>query len=140
MPLSRGVIPIRPVTAGAPAGGALADAILAEIASALHEYLDTRQNHVIDLTGMPLSREDRQRIDAYLGQGEVSMDIHALVHSHIEETAYAGVWRVRHYDMGGGVHSERIEIIDVPEIVRASSADMAHSARRIEALRAEEGA
>ncbi|MDA8390270.1 MAG: hydrogenase expression/formation protein [Gammaproteobacteria bacterium] len=131
------VIPIHP--AAASCGTGVADAMVREIAAALARYLRTGHSHVIDLTGMPLSEEDRGRLDRHLGRGELSMDIHALLHTHIEETRYAGVWRVRHYGADGAVQGERIEIIDVPEIARAATTDIERSVQRLDAARIEEG-
>ncbi|MDA8361927.1 MAG: hydrogenase expression/formation protein [Gammaproteobacteria bacterium] len=133
------VIPVYPV-AGAPSNGmTVADALIQELAAALVTYLRTQRSHVIDLTCMPLSGEDKERLDAYLGLGETSMDIHALLRTRIEETRYAGVWRVRHYGPDDTVQSERIEVIDVPEIARASTADIGRSAQRLAAVKGEEG-
>lgn len=139
MALSERVIPIYPVADAAPLGGGVAEALMREIASALARYAQDRAVHVIDLTGMPLSEDDRKRLDGYLGQGETSIDIHAIMHTHIEETRYAGVWRVRHCEPDGDVRSERIEIVDVPEIVRASEADIGRSVQRLAVGLSEEG-
>ncbi len=134
MSSSERVIPIHPVGAIAPTGTAVAKALMREITAALGEYVRAGCGHVIDLTGMPLSEEDRQFLDQTLGRGELSMDIDALLRTRIEETRYAGVWRVRHYGSDGQVRGERIEIIDVPEIVRAGTADIERSARCLEAV------
>ncbi len=134
------VIPIHPAGPGAPTGTAVAKALMREIAWALGELARARHSHVIDLSNMPLSEGDRRFLDDRLGRGELSMDIDALVRTHIDETRYAGVWRVRHYGSDGEVRGERIEIIDVPEIARAGTADIERSARRLEAANGEEGA
>ena len=137
---SERVIQIYPVSASAPTGAGVAKALMREITEALGEYVRTRRSHVIDLTGMPLSEEDRQYLDRRLGRGELSINIDAIFCTRIEETRYAGVWRVRHYGSDGELRGERIEVIDVPEIVRAGSADIARCARRLEAANIEEGA
>ncbi len=134
------VIQIHPVGASVPTGTAVAKALMREITEALGEYVRARRSHVIDLTGMPLSEEDRQFLDDRLGRGELSITIDALFSTRIDETRYAGVWRVRHYGSDGELRGERIEVIDVPEIVRAGTADIERSARRLEAANIEEGA
>ncbi len=140
MALSKRVIPIYPVEERDPAGTGVVEALMREITSALARYAQERVVHVIDLTAMPLSDEDRRRLDERLGEGELTIDIRSLLHTRIEETRHAGVWRVRHCEPDGDVRSERIEIVDVPQIVRASDADIGQSVRRLAAAASEEGA
>ncbi len=138
MRLPKRVIPVYPAADRAP-NTRVVDALVREIAAALSSYLRTQQGHVIDLTGMPLSEGDRRYLDDHLGRGETNIDIRALLDTHIEETRYPGVWRVRHHGPDGEVQCERIEITDVPEIVRASTSDIERSARRLVAAKSEEG-
>ncbi len=131
------VIPIHPAPAPP---SVVADALMREIAAALSRYAQDGQPHVIDLSAMPLSEDDTQRLDEQLGTGEVAIEIRSLLYTRVEETRYAGVWRVRHEDPDGSMRGEQIEITDIPEIVRASAADIGRSVQRLCADRAEEDA
>lgn len=64
-------------------------------------------------------------LDQTLGEGEVSAIVRAPRRVHIQETAFAGVWRVRELDASGAVDAERIEAGAVPEAVPAAMAAMA---------------
>lgn len=123
------VIPIFLVSAAIPEA-TVVEALIREIGAALARYAKDRRAHVIDISAMPLTEPDRRRLDEHLGRGEVTIEIDSLLHTRIEETCYAGVWRVRHYDSNETVSSERIEIGDVPDIVRAQKMDIKRSAER----------
>ena len=123
------VIPIRLASEATPET-TVAEALIREMGAALARYAKDGQARVIDISAMPLSEPDRRRLDEHLGRGEVTIEIDSLLHTRIEETCYAGVWRVRHYDSNETVSSERIEIGDVPDIVRAQKMDIKRSAER----------
>ena len=70
------------------------------------------------------TRADREALDAFLGRGEVSATLDVAGRSEIWETAYSGVWRVRHWG-GDAVASELIEITAIPEILKTDRTDAA---------------
>ena len=53
-----------------------------------------------------------------MGEGEVSMLLHAPVQAQITEGVLAGVWRVREMDQNGELTRDYVEIGDVPARVR----------------------
>lgn len=76
----------------------------------------------ISLDMRALSPEDRMLIDQMLGEGEVSAQIRSETGTlDIQESVFAGVWRVRGRDAEGRVFAERVEIGDVPAAMRAST-------------------
>lgn len=124
----------------APALTGMADAVLAEIAARMEDYIETGRSAAIELTAMPLTNEDRADLEVRLGRGEVAVTIESAGHSEIWETRFSGVWFVRHFGEGDRVATESIEIAEAPLIVRSHPADMRAAARRLAALCAEQSA
>jgi HupH hydrogenase expression protein len=115
----------------------MADAVLSEIASLATRHGADVASAAIELTSMPLTRQDRAEIEARLGRGEVEATIEAAGRSEVWETAYAGVWFVRHLGLDGKVATETIEICAVPLILLSQPDDRrAAAARLAEDLRA----
>lgn len=107
--------------------------ILAEIARSLDRLSRRGEAAVIDLRGLPLGAADRDRLEAALGRGEVTVTVEAAGRTEIFETAFAGVWWVRHLGATGMPLTERIEIAPVPEALPAHPDDIAAAARRLAA-------
>ena len=61
-------------------------------------------------------------INQALGQGEVSAMIQRPRAVRIQETAFAGIWRVQWLDAAGAVERDLLEAGDVPAVVRGSLA------------------
>ena len=74
----------------------------------------------------PLSEADRQLIDQVLGEGEVSAQVSGEAGTEagtlsIQESVFAGVWRIRGRDLDDRVHTDRVEVGDVPAAIRAAA-------------------
>ncbi len=108
----------------------MVEPVLREILALLESFSATGQTGAIDLAGMPLTRADREALETFLGRGEVSATLDVAGRSEIWETAYSGVWWVRHWG-GDAVASELIEIAAIPEILKTVRADAAAAARRL---------
>lgn len=105
--------------------------LLSEVARHLDRLIATGENAAIDLRSLPLSTEDRARLQQELGKGEVTITIDAGGVSEIHETAQPAVWWVRHYGAGQQVLTERIEIALIPETLVAAREDIAAGAARL---------
>lgn len=105
--------------------------LLSEIARHLENLAQRGTVAAIDMRSLPLSSEDRARLETALGQGEVRISIDAAGESEIFETAFPGVWWVRHFGAGGALLTERIEIAPLPEVLAASPEDIAAAASRL---------
>ena len=108
----------------------MAEAVLREIHALLESFSTTGETGAIDLAGMPLTRADREALATFLGRGEVSATLDVAGRSEIWETAYSGVWWVRHWG-GDAVASELIEITAIPEILNTDRTDAAGAAKRL---------
>ncbi len=72
----------------------------------------------MDMAG--LNRTDRQLIDQLLGEGEVSAQVQGEAGSlSVQESVFAGVWRLRGQDHEGHPYADRVEVGDVPGALRA---------------------
>ena len=115
----------------------MADAILNEVASLAKLSCKSGEPASIELTAMPLTRRDREAIETRLGRGEVAATIDAAGRSEVWETAYAGVWLVRHLGLDDRVATETIEICPAPKFLFSHPDDRrAAAARLTEDLRA----
>jgi hydrogenase-1 operon protein HyaF len=74
----------------------------------------------IELTG--LAPEVIDLLNQTLGQGEVSAMVRTSRAVRLQESAFAGVWRVQELRDDGGIASDRIEACAMPEVLRASVA------------------
>lgn len=109
----------------------MAMSLMQEIAERLGILAEGGEPHAIDLLGIPMSKRDRDELEAMLGRGEVEVTLDVAGASRLWETQYSGVWWIRHFGEGERVASERIEIVSVPEILSAHRLDMAAAAQRL---------
>lgn len=109
----------------------MSDAVLREIAEHLRGFAERETPHQIDLRSLPMSSADRAELIERLGEGEVKATVAVVGDSEIRETAYAGVWWVRHLGRSGDVLAEFIEITEVPSLLRAQREDVADAAARL---------
>ena len=69
----------------------------------------------VDLTG--LGDGDRWLVDEILGEGEVSIRVEGVPGWRIQESVFAGAWRVESLDGAGQVTGRAIEVGPVPALV-----------------------
>ena len=119
---------------GHPAPAAsLADAVFAELAEALARLAATGEETVVDLKSLPFSPTDLEALAERLGTGEVSCELDVAGQSEVRETAYSGVWWVRHIGGDGQAIVEEVVVARVPEILMSHPDDVAFAARRMRA-------
>jgi hydrogenase-1 operon protein HyaF len=98
--------------------------ILHEIRHALARLLDSGEETVIDIRGLPLSDVDQDFLVEELGSGELECQLDALGKSVIRETAYHGVWLVTHHNADGRVIGRFVEVTFVPSILKSDPIDI----------------
>lgn len=109
----------------------MAQAIFTEVAERLDQLLEDNEDSAIDLRSLPLTDADLAELEELLGKGEVAAELNVLGPTSIWETAYAGVWWVRHFGAGQKIATEQLAITAVPEILKAHNDDIAAAAQRI---------
>lgn len=120
-----------PLNSGRP-GGTLPDAVMREVAQLLDALAaDPGAEATIDLHGLPLSGADRAVLADRLGRGEVQAVLDVAGPTHIQETAFAGVWWIRHGDVGDPAAIEQLVVARIPALLPAHPDDIGDAARRL---------
>jgi hydrogenase-1 operon protein HyaF len=96
---------------------AAARRVLERLLTALDRSVSGGEAEPIDLTELPAA--DLSLIDQVLGEGEVSARAERETGPIlIQESVFAGVWRIRQLDSDGGTRADRIEVAAIPAAVR----------------------
>lgn len=106
--------------------------ILSEITYAVEQLLQKKETHSIDLRAMPWSPGEEAKLEKFLGQGEVSMELNALGKSLFYETEFSGIWLVTHYNEDDEVISKLIEVTYVPDMIFSRHEDINDSLERLQ--------
>jgi hydrogenase-1 operon protein HyaF len=109
----------------------MARAVMHEIAACLESLAREGKETTIDLRSLPLTAADLLELEALLGEGEVRVDLEVLGATRIWETAYTGVWWLRHFGANKQTASEEIAITSLPEILKSHPEDIDTSAARL---------
>lgn len=109
----------------------LAEAIVCEIADLLRVFAESGQEAAIDLRGLPMTDSDRDALAARLGRGEVYASVDVAGRSEVWETAYSGVWWVRHLGAEGQIAAEEIAVALVPQFLVSHRDDVEAAAQRL---------
>jgi len=107
----------------------MARSVLTEVGRLLERLAETGETGAIDLRSLPLNEVDRQQLEEWLGRGTVNVELDLVGPSEIWETAYPGVWWVRHRGADDRVSSEEIAICPVPGILPSPAEDIEAAAR-----------
>lgn len=114
-------------------GPSISSSLLVEVADHLAAFVEDGTPHIIDLASLPMTDSDRDALDERLGIGEVKAEIAVIGRSEVWETAYSGVWRVRHFGAKAEPAADQIVIDTVPEILRTHIEDARAAAHRLAA-------
>ena len=105
---------------------------LSEARDAMQEFLEALQpwdpamdnaGPRIDISG--LSPAAIEVVDQMLGEGEVGIRIDGTRKAHIQESVFAGIWRVCELDAHGRLVADRIEAASLPTIALDAARDAA---------------
>ena len=118
--------------AGLPAGVMNAPAVMSEIDSHAQQHRPGDAAHVVNLSLLPLSEEDRAAIDAALGAGRVDILSRGYGNCRIASTGRPSCWHVVYFNSQDTVILDTIEIVDVPEAACAALEDLQDSCERLE--------
>jgi len=119
-----------PIEIAEPSTG-MVQAVLSELMQHLQQLVESGLTHVIDLSSLPMSGSDRTQLETLLGNGEAQVILTTIGESRIIETAYSGIWWVRHYNLEQQLLAELIEIAQVPEIIKSHPADIRQALHRL---------
>lgn len=105
--------------------------ILNEIVHALDRLMDDDEPTAIDLSSLPFAPGELERLEEFLGVGELTAELQALGRSRIRETKYPGVWWLEHRNTADEVVGRYIEITRTPEILKSQDADIGAGRARL---------
>ena len=108
--------------------------ILVELQSRHEQYVNGGAPHSINLTLLPLSEPELEFIDGRLGRGPVDVLSRAYGKCEVISTGTAGIWWVRYYNSMGVSILNTLEVVDVPNVVKAAPEDLADSAERLKEI------
>lgn len=117
-----------------PAGAMNAPAVLREIIHRVRERQPGDVRHVMNLSLLPLTPEDKQYLGDSLGSGAVAFLSRGFGNCRIDSTLLRGVWRVRYFNNMETTILDCIEIGDIPEAALAAPEDMQDSVERLPEL------
>ena len=106
--------------------------LLLQIEQALADLVEHDTGTVIDLSAMPFTGADEERLREQLGRGEVSARVDAFGPTLVEETGLPGVWLVEHKDVEERRLTLHLEVCRTPDILVTPRDDLADG---LEALR-----
>ena len=106
--------------------------ILVELEAALAAYRRDGSPHSINLTLLPLSEPELEFLDARLGRGPVDILSRAYGKCQIISTLTPGIWWVRYYNSMGTLILNSLEVVDIPQVVKAAAEDLGDSAERLD--------
>jgi len=119
------------VAEAAPAGVANALAIVTEI----NEQLVTPDNddfpYAINLSLLPMSEEDLAYLDQVLGKGSVEILSRGYGNCHVISTRYPRVWWVRYFNSMNSLILNSLEVVELPQVVKAAREDIEASSERL---------
>jgi hydrogenase-1 operon protein HyaF len=105
--------------------------LLNEIAEHLERFVQTGETHTIDLKSLPMTEADLNDLNDMLGIGEVRADLAIVGKSEVWETAFNGVWRVRHLGTEDAVAADEIMITAIPDILVTHTEDARGAVKRL---------
>lgn len=109
----------------------MAWSILTEIRQLLDALNEQGTVGSIDLRSLPMTNADREQLENLLGRGEVHAELDLAGTSEVWETAYAGVWWIRHKGAADKIACEEIAVTAIPEILITHPVDIEAAAARL---------
>ena len=109
----------------------MALSVLAEVGRMLETLAGSGEPGSIDLKSLPLSDADRAQLEELLGRGEVHAELELAGASQVWETAYSGVWWIRHRGAGDKIATEEISVCRIPELLLSHPVDIEAAAGRL---------
>jgi hydrogenase-1 operon protein HyaF len=109
-------------------------AILVELQSHCEQYTATGEAQTINLTLLPLSDAELEFLDMRLGRGPIDTLSRAYGKCQVISTLTPHVWWVRYYNSMGTLILNTLEVVEVPEAIRAAQEDLGDSAERLDSI------
>lgn len=105
--------------------------LLHQVEHALHTLITHNESVSIDLRTLPLSSDQEAQLLDFLGKGEVEARLNAFGESILQETKYAGVWLVEHYNPNAELTGRYLEIAWLPNILSSPLEDVHNALEKL---------
>ena len=112
--------------------------LLHEVRHALERWLDSGEEHAIDLRGIPMAPGEEDQLLEMLGEGEVHADLSLTGRSVVLETRFPAVWLVSHYNVDDMITGRYIEVCEMPAILKSQADDARAGLEYLEKLLSED--
>ena len=112
--------------------------LLHEVRHALERWLDSGEEHAIDLRGIPMAPGEEDQLLEMLGEGEVHADLSLTGRSVVLETRFPAVWLVSHYNVDDMITGRYIEVCEMPAILKSQAEDARAGLEYLEKLLSED--
>jgi hydrogenase-1 operon protein HyaF len=115
-------------------GVANALAIITEINEQLAKPDDAEIPYAINLSLLPMSEEDLAFLEQVLGKGSVEILSRGYGNCHVISTRYPRVWWVRYFNSMNSLILNSLEVVDLPQVVKAAREDIEATSVRLRDL------
>ena len=106
--------------------------LLIELQSRRESLQHDGSRHSLNLSLLPLSETELEFLDERLGRGPAEVLSRAYGKCQVISTTFSDVWWVRYYNSMGTPILNSLEVIDIPEVVKAAPEDLRDSAGRLD--------
>lgn len=112
---------------------ALVPSLLQELLTMIKTFVQSGEEGIIDLNGLPLLPQTIDRLKSHLGKGEVSVMIKdQLGETEVFETSFSGIWWISYKDYEQNMFLQQIEVTDVPELLKTHIEDIQETEHSLE--------
>ena len=108
--------------------------LLTELRTHSEQFQQDGAPHSLNLSLLPLSDVELEFLDERLGRGPVDLLSRAYGKCQVISTATPNVWWVRYYNSMGILILKTIEVVAVPDVVKAAAEDLRDSAQRLDEI------
>lgn len=126
-----------PQLGGLPDGLLNAGPVLVELLDAAKRHAERAlaTPHVVNLSLLPFSPEDRRFLAERLGEGAVTLLSRGYGNCRIASTATPGIWCVQYFNSSDRLILDTLEVTSVPQVACAAQEDIDDSAERLREIR-----
>lgn len=125
---------VAPLDKQFPMGVFNAPSLISEITDKQASYKTGDPVHSINFTLLPQTEEDLAYISEKLGKGNTVILSRGYGNCRVSSTNTKNVWWVQYYNSQDAIILNSLEVIDVPEVIRAAPEDIEDSAERLDEI------
>lgn len=122
---------IPPLEEKLPQGVFNAPSLVSELADKVKNFTPGQDTHAINLTLLPQTTEDLDYLYTKLGYGQTTILSRGYGNCRITSTGTKNVWWVQYFNSQDTLILNSIEVVEMPEVVKAAQEDIDESADRL---------